>query len=135
MTSDAVFVDASVIVGVLLGESDADELEDQVLAAPKRLTSAIAVFEATLAVAKKRRQPTVVAQVVVMDYVLTFRMTIVPITAEIGRLAIDARARYGKGTGHPAKLNMGDCFAYACAKAHGVALLYKGDDFVHTDLA
>jgi uncharacterized protein with PIN domain len=42
---------------------------------------------------------------------------------------------FGKGRGHPAKLNLADCFSYACAKAQGVALLYKGKDFSHTDLA
>ena len=46
-----------------------------------------------------------------------------------------AYARYGKGRGHPARLNLGDCFAYAMAKQHGVPLLYKGDDFSQTDLA
>jgi ribonuclease VapC len=49
------------------------------------------------------------------------------------RLALDAHARFGKGV-HPAKLNMGDCFAYACARANGVPLLYKGDDFALTDI-
>ena len=44
-------------------------------------------------------------------------------------------ARFGKGSGHPAQLNLGDCFAYAMAKQHGVPLLYKGDDFSQTDLA
>ena len=57
------------------------------------------------------------------------------ITESIGKAARDASAVYGKLTGHPAKLNMGDCFAYACAKAYRVPLLYKGDDFAHTDLA
>lgn len=57
------------------------------------------------------------------------------ITPEIGELAISAMARYGKGRGHPAQLNFGDCFSYACAKAAGVPLLYVGRDFAHTDLA
>ena len=48
--------------------------------------------------------------------------------------ALDAYLRYGKGR-HPAKLNMGDCFAYACAKANNADLLYKGNDFAQTDLA
>ena len=48
--------------------------------------------------------------------------------------AIRAAARYGKGH-HPARLNMGDCFAYACAKTNDARLLYKGDDFSKTDLA
>jgi len=57
------------------------------------------------------------------------------ITPEIGEIAIAAMARYGKGRGHPAQLNFGDCFSYACAKAAGVPLLYVGDDFSKTDLA
>jgi ribonuclease VapC len=50
-------------------------------------------------------------------------------------LSLDVFAKYGKGRGHPARLNFGDCFAYAMAKQHGVPLLYKGDDFSQTDLA
>lgn len=49
-------------------------------------------------------------------------------------IATAAYDRYGKGR-HPARLNMGDCFAYACAKTHDARLLYKGDDFSKTDLA
>ena len=52
--------------------------------------------------------------------------------AEI-RVAVAAHARYGKGR-HPARLNLGDCFAYACARVHGVPLLYVGDDFPQTDI-
>ena len=48
-------------------------------------------------------------------------------------LALDAYARFGKGR-HPAKLNMGDCFAYACARANHASLLFAGDDFSHTDI-
>ena len=48
--------------------------------------------------------------------------------------AVDARARFGRGSGHAAKLNYGDCFAYALAKTRGLPLLFKGDDFVHTDV-
>jgi ribonuclease VapC len=51
------------------------------------------------------------------------------------RLSAFAFNRYGRGQGHPARLNFGDCMAYAIAKAHGVPLLYKGDDFAHTDIA
>jgi ribonuclease VapC len=58
---------------------------------------------------------------------------IVSMPADIGDAAIDAFQRFGKGR-HPAALNMGDCFAYACAKRLGVPLLYKGDDFSLTDI-
>ena len=50
----------------------------------------------------------------------------------IARTAFDV---FGKGQGHPAQLNFGDCMSYAVAKAHGVPLLFKGDDFSKTDIA
>lgn len=56
-------------------------------------------------------------------------------TADTATLVLDAFDRYGKGRGHPARLNMGDCFAYAMARQRGVPLLFKGDDFGQTDIA
>lgn len=64
---------------------------------------------------------------------LPFRL--VPIAEAERTLALDTYQRYGKGSRHPARLNMGDCFAYACAKSNDARLLYKGNDFIHTDLA
>ena len=61
-------------------------------------------------------------------------VAIVPITEEVAHAAVVAFERYGKGRGR-ARLNFGDCLSYACAKAHGARLLFKGDDFVHTDIA
>ena len=58
-----------------------------------------------------------------------------PVTAEQARIARQAYRDFGKGSGHPAKLNFGDCFAYALAMERGEALLYKGDDFAHAGLA
>lgn len=60
---------------------------------------------------------------------------LVPIGERERTTALDAYHIYGRGSEHPAKLNMGDCFAYACAKTNGAKLLYKGDDFSKTDLA
>ena len=57
------------------------------------------------------------------------------VSPEVGRFALDASATFGKVVGHVADLNFGDCFAYACAKALKTSLLYKGNDFAHTDLA
>ena len=56
-------------------------------------------------------------------------------SAEIMDAAPDASEHYGKGRGHPAQLNMGDCFARACARHWGVPLLYEGGDFAWTDMA
>lgn len=57
-----------------------------------------------------------------------------PVTVEQARLAREAYRDYGKGSGHPARLNFGDCFAYALARDTGEALLFKGDDFRRTDV-
>lgn len=61
-------------------------------------------------------------------------LALVPIGEAEMWTALDAFQRYGKSR-HPARLNMGDCFAYACAKANGAMMLYKGNDFSQTDLA
>jgi ribonuclease VapC len=55
-------------------------------------------------------------------------------TREMAHLAADAAEHYGRGTGHPARLNFGDCLAYAVAKHLDASLLYKGGDFAHTDI-
>ena len=60
-------------------------------------------------------------------------IAIVPVTSQQAHLAREAYQKFGKGN-HPAKLNMGDCFAYALAKARSEPLLFKGDDFRHTDI-
>jgi ribonuclease VapC len=58
----------------------------------------------------------------------------VPITEREAETAVAAFSRYGKGRGHPAQLNLGDCFAYAVAKNHRTALSFKGEDFDTTDI-
>ena len=59
---------------------------------------------------------------------------IVPFDADLVHLARHAFEAYGKGSEHPASLNFGDCMAYALAKATNEPLLFKGNDFVHTDI-
>lgn len=59
---------------------------------------------------------------------------IVAFDRDLAEAAILAHGRYGRGSGHPAHLNMGDCFSYALAKTRNLPLLFKGDDFVHTDI-
>ena len=64
-----------------------------------------------------------------------FRIRIEPVTETHARLARQAYRDFGKGSGHSAKLNFGDCFAYALATERGEALLFKGNDFTHTGIA
>ena len=122
------FIDASAFLAILLQESEADGLADAIEAAPSRCTSAIAIFETVAGMMREKGLPRAVAEDHLRAALATARIEIVPITDEIGRLALDAFDRYGKGRGHPAQLNMGDCFAYACAKTLRIPLLYKGND-------
>jgi ribonuclease VapC len=62
------------------------------------------------------------------------RIEVVPVTEEQARIGRRAFRRFGKGQRHPARLNFGDCFAYALAIVEGEPLLFKGNDFVHTDV-
>ena len=73
------------------------------------------------------------ARAAVDNFVVTSGAIVVPIDRAVGDAALDAFVLFGKGR-HRASLNMGDCFAYACAKMNRLSLLCKGDDFVHTDI-
>jgi ribonuclease VapC len=97
-------------------------------------TSAVALYEAILGLARSRRLSAGEAANVVDQFLDRTGAEIIPITGEIGRVAIEAFEHLGRGR-HPARLNMGDCFAYACARALNVPLLYNGDDFSQTDIA
>ena len=67
-------------------------------------------------------------------WLMTYAVTVIPSDARQARLAADAFERYGRGSGHPARLNFGDCLAYAAAAANRAPLLFKGEDFAATDI-
>jgi ribonuclease VapC len=127
------FVDASVIVAILTKEADAATLASRIARASQVYVSPIVTFEATAAIVHKIACPVEVAEEMVEDFVAECGATIVAIDAAVGRQAVAAYRRFGKGR-HKARLNMGDCFAYACAKAYRQPLLYKGHDFRQTDV-
>jgi ribonuclease VapC len=129
------FVDASAIVAILTREPDADALANRLELATQPITSAIAVFEAAASLCRKRHASIEEAQTDIADFLHTARVELVPIAADEASFALSAFSRYGKGRGHPAQLNMGDCFAYAVAKTHATTLLFKSDDFSKTDIA
>src|SRR5258708_21208514 len=128
------FVDASALVAIIAGENDGTSLTDRLDAAEQRYTAPIAIYEATLAMLRIRRTTSGAVTALLDEFVTRSRIQIIPITAEICRLPVDSFARFGRGN-HPARLNMGDCFAYACARSLGVPLLCKGGDFPQTDIA
>ena len=129
------FVDASALLAILLSESDALRFSRLLEAADELFVSPIVVFEVVTAIMREHKASRRVAQDKVERALRSAGIQIIPVTESIGDIALDAFDRFGKGRGHKAQLNMGDCFAYACAKFLGVALLYKGDDFAKTDLA
>jgi len=128
------FVDGSAIVALLTCEPEADTLADLFEAARAPITSPIAFFEATLGICRKRHASVEEAQDDVREFLELAGIELVPIAAKEADTALSAFARYGKGRGGPAQLNLGDCFAYAAAKNNGRALLFKGDDFDKTDI-
>jgi ribonuclease VapC len=109
------FVDASAIVAILTREPDADDLIDRLEHALRPTTSAVALFEATLGICRKHHASIDEAQADIAEFLAAARIDVVPITVSEASVALAAFARYGKGRGHPAQLNMGDCFAYAVA--------------------
>ena len=138
------FVDASIIVAIINQEDDWQLQLDRMERAEMVYVSPLVRFEAMLAIARAiagRTRTRVTAKTLTdandlltrfLEEVDARQMTITP---EIGSAAIEASMKYGKAVGHPADLNFGDCFVYACAKALKAELLYKGNDFAKTDLA
>lgn len=128
------FVDASAIVAILTREPEADALADRLERARAPITSPVALFEAALGVCRKRHASVEEAEADVREFLDLARIRVVAITDKEATTALGAFARYGKGRGHPAQLNLGDCFAYAVAKNYRTALLFKGEDFDKTDI-
>jgi ribonuclease VapC len=129
------FVDASAIVAILTGEAEADALIALLDAAIEPFTSPIAVFEAVLGICRKRQSSVGEATEDVQQFLEAAQIRTAAVTPQDGVAALRAFSRYGKGRGHPAQLNLGDCFAYALAKTSGSPILCKGDDFTRTDIA
>ncbi len=129
-----IFVDASALVSMLALEDDFQELGDRLDGAARRMTSAMVIWEATIALSVGRGIMMDTARDDVANFIAARGIVVVPISAMEADMALEAHRRFGKGR-HRARLNMGDCFAYACAKTNDARLLYKGEDFTHTDLA
>lgn len=127
------FVDASAMVAMLTEEIDGDALADCLASASERRTSAIAVFQAVAALARKRSYSIDEARAIVARFLDVCEIRLIPIGDAESEAALMAFERFGKGR-HPASLNLGDCFAYGCAKALDAPLLFKGDAFPHTDI-
>ena len=125
-------LDTSAVLAILFDESDADLYREAVADDEARLMSTANFVEAGIRLVHGRQSPIPYRQLDVLAKAID--LSLEPVTADQAHLAIEAYRDFGKGSGHPAQLNFGDCFAYALAKASGHPLLFKGDGFVQTDV-
>ena len=124
-------VDSSALLAILRAEPEARACARAIEDAPRRRISA-ANFLETAIVIDGSRDP--IASRRFDDLLQAANLAIEPVTEAQARIAREAYRDFGKGSGHPAQLNFGDCFAYALAKATGEPLLFKGNDFRQTDV-
>lgn len=124
-----IVIDASAVVAILTGEQEAPDLLESIALAPQRCMSAANLLEARLVLEIGRG----LESERISELLARWQVEIVAFEPGDVDLAFDTYRRFGKGR-HAARLNMGDCAAYALAKARGWPLLYKGDDFALTDI-
>ena len=124
-------IDSSAVLAILFGEDDAPDYAREIDAAEAPRMSAASWLETAIRV---DRSGNPIASNAFDDFVREAELIIEPVTETQVQIARRAWRAYGKGTGHPAKLNFGDCFAYALARGTGEQLLFKGDDFSKTDV-
>ncbi len=124
-------VDSSAIVAIVLGEPEAAEFFALMRASEDNSMSTASYVEVGVVIDRRTTEET---QRKVERLLTVTRVRLSPVTEAQAKIARSAYQAYGKGSGHPAQLNFGDCFAYALAVDTDEPLLYKGDDFTHTDV-
>jgi ribonuclease VapC len=124
-------IDSSALIAILRGEPDASRFAAAIEAAETRRISTANYLEAAIII-DASRDP--IASRRFDELVEEADIRIEAATEAHARIARAAYRDFGRGSGHPARLNFGDCFAYALAKASGEKLLFKGEDFAHTDI-
>lgn len=125
-------VDSSALVAILRGEPESDAFTRAILASSSAAIAAPNLLETGIAL---DRASGVSVAAGIRRFIEATGLEVVPFGVEHIDAALEAYRRFGKGSGHPARLNFGDCFAYALARVRNVPLLYKGDDFAQTDVA
>jgi ribonuclease VapC len=124
-------VDSSALVAILKREPDWKRFSEALKDASEKRISAATYFEASVVV-DSVRDP--IASRALDDLIENFNIVVEPFTAEQVQIAREAYRDYGRGSGHRAQLNFGDCFSYALGRVKREPLLFKGDDFIHTDI-
>ena len=121
------------MAAILLNEEDSEELIQQLEAAEERQTTAVSVRETIMAIGRETGDRAA-GLPVVREFLRESEISVSEIGADLIDHLAYAYLRFGKSSGHPARLNLGGCFSYAMAKREGTPLLYKGNDFAETDL-
>lgn len=123
-------IDTSAIVAILFGEPDQRHYGEAIEASRMRLISAVTRVELAFVIEGRKGEA---GREHLEGFIKLIGAEIVAVTPQQAEIAIEAFRRFGKGR-HRAGLNIGDCFSYALAKTTDLPLLFKGDDFIHTDL-
>jgi ribonuclease VapC len=124
-----IVIDTSVLVALRQREPEEMKFRDRIAKEHRRFVPAASCVEFVLLrrLGARRRDW-------LRDFLREVRAEIAPIDASVAEIAIEAADRYGRGSRHKAQLNFGDCLSYAVAKHLDAPLLYKGGDFIHTDI-
>jgi ribonuclease VapC len=125
-------VDTSALIAILRDEPEARAFAIAIADADRRRLSAANYLEAAIVI-DGSRDP--IASRRFDDLLREAGISIEPVTEEQAKIAREAYRDFGRGSGHAARLNFGDCFAYALAKTTGEPLLFKGDDFLYAGIA
>lgn len=124
-------VDTSALCAVLFDEPSREQLLERLTGAPRLRTPATVLVELGVVLDARGDQR---ATAFAGRTITALGIELQPITPGLAELARDAHRRYGRGSGHRARLNFGDCFSYALAISDDDTLLFVGDDFTHTDV-
>lgn len=128
-------VDTSAILAIFFLEDEAERFADEIETAEGPLISVVSVIEAAIVLRVRKWLEPDEADRRLDAFLASGDFRIEPVTLAHMYLAREADRRFGKGTGHPARLNFGDCFSYALARERNLPLLFKGDDFALTDVS
>lgn len=124
-------VDSSALVAILTNEPERDRFIDAIASADQRLLSALNLFETQIVLHRRAGAGPVLH---LQEFLLRGRFDVLGFDEQQARHALAAYRRFGKGSGSKARLDLGDCAAYALATSLDLPLLFKGEDFHHTDV-
>jgi ribonuclease VapC len=124
-------VDTSAVVAILRLEPEAEKFTELLQSSTYSVMCSPHFLELCMVVLRNKEQSGVIK---IKDAIEELGIHLIAFTPEMAELAAKAFEKYGKGSGHPAQLNFGDCMAYAASKVESLPLLFKGDDFSKTDV-